>query len=80
MGRAGRVLAQSLDVAQRAILVEYDPRRMTAEESTTALNQALDEGWQVASSHPMGGGSGNHDNPRFVSLVILSREIKDVTS
>ena len=44
------------------------------------LNQALDEGWQVAAAHPMGGGSGNHDNPRFVSLVILSREIKDVTS
>ena len=74
------MLTQSVDIAQRAILVEYDPRRMTADESTTPLNQALDEGWQVAAAHPMGGGSGNHDNPRFVSLVILSREIKDVTS
>jgi hypothetical protein len=74
------VLAQSVDVEQRAILVEYDPRRMTAEESTQEINRALNEGWQVTAAHPMGGGGGHHDNPRYVSLVILSREIKDATS
>ena len=73
------MLVQSVDVLQQAILVEYDPRRMTTEESTAELNRALAEGWQVVAAHPMGGG-GSHDNPRFVSLVILNREIKDATS
>lgn len=74
------MLTQTIGVEQCAILVEYDPRRMTAEESTRELNRALAEGWQVAAAHPMGGGGGNHDNPRYVSLVIVSRDIKDATS
>ena len=71
------MLFQAVDTQQRALLVEYDPQRMTALESLEDLNHALAEGWQVLCSHPMGGTAGNPEHPRFVSLVILTREIKD---
>jgi hypothetical protein len=73
------VIIQSVDVMQRAMLVEYDPQRMIAEEAIHPLNKALAEGWQVLCSHPMGGAPGNPDKPRYISLVILTREIKDAS-
>ena len=71
------MLFQTVDTLQRALLVEYDPQRMTALEAVEDLNRALAEGWQVLCSHPMGGTAGSPQHPRFVSLVILTREIKD---
>jgi hypothetical protein len=77
--RSGRVLLQTVDTLQRALLVEYDPQRMTALEAVDDLNRALAEGWQVLCSHPMGGTAGKPEHPRYVSLVILTREIKDTS-
>lgn len=75
-----RDLWESNETEQRAIVLEYDPGRMTREESTAALNEALRHGWRVVTTHPMGAVAGSSvESPRFASLVILTREIKDAT-
>lgn len=72
---------QSIQTEQKAIIVEYDPSRMTADEAVIALNDFLRNGWRIASMHPMGGGfSAGHETPRFASLVVLNREMKDATA
>ena len=73
------MLFQTVDTLQRALIVEYDPQRITATEAVEDLNRALAEGWQVLCSQPMGGTAGKPEHPRFVSLVILTREIKDAS-